>query len=1048
MNKFPNIGGRGIYILLVCLILFTTASDSMSQGGQVNITEQDTAQTHYWLPLFPILETEAEICDWHIDSARRSLSKWIRPRKPSTYIEYAKGIGLLLDKLKEDSTRIWEYPELTTIQNLYVHQGAYFNSADRFIEAVDAYHDGMEWSVENGLESENIYHFIYGDQGTIFNRWGELEQAELFLEKSLNGLIELGKWGRVVKRMRDFSILYQSKGELHLSLDILADGLKRPEIDGELRGGLHEATVGILLDTFELSQEPQFLDMAKLHADSALWYYRHLHITDPDEREELFSTIHWLLGKYHSLAGDLSAAEPYFLRSIKSREKYGYAYNRGLAKVLVQYGDALMRAGKYQKAALQYQGMIGAILPSFDPVDYTELPDTTAFYPEHSLIEGFQGKAAALLALYRENQDNTLLIHAWKSCQAAFQAEDILREKYVYNDSKLTLASEDHQRMELSLEILFELWQMEEEENETVRSGQFRKSGNSIQSNKAYKPSIPNWPDLVFQWAYQIFERNQSQLLAENFKEMKGAGLVPEEDIIRERRLRYEILFHQKEIDELAHDLTKAKEVLAELEKGDANSGNPKEEDDIEAKTDEGANSRKSKGRETTAKRKQKLEKHIASTEDEIKQIRESIRIRGVELSSLRNTIRTTNSRYYAFRYSPQIVPLDRIEKYLLNDSTGLIEYFRGERAIYRLTLQPGHRTFTRITNVKEISESLQFLTMSTDPNGLHRSELTESEALSELERHLHTLHRDLWPSSNDSLPLRLLVIPDDTLWQIPFEGLLTQENVGIGANAPYLIHDHSIFYSFSASSQFWLEEIRYRPTIALSYQGFRPSFSEHDLLALGLAKRDKLNRFVGKIGGDMFEGREAIVEEIYRQKGFTGILHIVSHAFSDLKQSLNSYIAFEGEGEKLLDSLTLGEIITLEPQASLVVLEACESGTGQLRNGEGMESIARGFFISGSHSVICAGWEADKVEGEKIVDGFLTSILKKGKIDLALREAKLDFLESDVEKSKLDPRIWGVYKLLGSTRPPQIPDTANSGLIWLGLILLMVFILWRFSRE
>ena len=100
-----------------------------------------------------------------------------------------------------------------------------------------------------------------------------------------------------------------------------------------------------------------------------------------------------------------------------------------------------------------------------------------------------------------------------------------------------------------------------------------------------------------------------------------------------------------------------------------------------------------------------------------------------------------------------------------------------------------------------------------------------------------------------------------------------------------------------------------------------------------------------------------------------------------------------------------------------MAVLGACRSGGGMLRNGEGIISLARGFFYAGCQSVLLSLWEVEDQAGATVMKEFYRN-LKAGKSkDHALRNAKLKYLR-EATPVTAHPRFWMGYVLIGQTDP------------------------------
>ncbi len=57
---------------------------------------------------------------------------------------------------------------------------------------------------------------------------------------------------------------------------------------------------------------------------------------------------------------------------------------------------------------------------------------------------------------------------------------------------------------------------------------------------------------------------------------------------------------------------------------------------------------------------------------------------------------------------------------------------------------------------------------------------------------------------------------------------------------------------------------------------------------------------------------------------------------------------------------LQMSEIFNLRLDANLVVLSACDTGTGKLRRGEGLIGLTRAFMYAGTPSVAVSLWKVN----------------------------------------------------------------------------------------
>jgi CHAT domain-containing protein len=110
-------------------------------------------------------------------------------------------------------------------------------------------------------------------------------------------------------------------------------------------------------------------------------------------------------------------------------------------------------------------------------------------------------------------------------------------------------------------------------------------------------------------------------------------------------------------------------------------------------------------------------------------------------------------------------------------------------------------------------------------------------------------------------------------------------------------------------------------------------------------------------------------------------------------------------------------EISLTRIKSPMVVLSACNSGSGTLYFGEGLMSLARGFTLAGASSVIKTAWDINDESSASIMKIFYLYLSKGKEKNVAMRLAKLDYLKNSSPESK-NPYYWAAYEVLGDTSP------------------------------
>ncbi len=281
----------------------------------------------------------------------------------------------------------------------------------------------------------------------------------------------------------------------------------------------------------------------------------------------------------------------------------------------------------------------------------------------------------------------------------------------------------------------------------------------------------------------------------------------------------------------------------------------------------------------------------------------------------------------------------------------------------------------------------------------------------------------------------KIIISSNDILTFLPFESLVTQKE-----SNNYLIYSSEISYTYSMSFQ---EENKKRNRLPQKeFLGIAPIQFVDSLAKLPNTKKEIANLkkiFTGKL----LTNENATKHNFNLISNDYNIIHFATHA--DASDTNEPWIAFKNK------KLGLSELYTTKTQADLIVLSACNTSLGKIETGEGVMSLARGFFYSGANSVVSSLWNVnDKVTSE-IMISFYKKLKKGDTKSKALHEAKLNYLNTH-SKAELSPYYWSTFVLMGDTGELALVDSGlnYSYIIVVGLVILVCFIFFsrRFSQK
>ncbi|MFH1891552.1 MAG: CHAT domain-containing tetratricopeptide repeat protein [Candidatus Zixiibacteriota bacterium] len=98
-----------------------------------------------------------------------------------------------------------------------------------------------------------------------------------------------------------------------------------------------------------------------------------------------------------------------------------------------------------------------------------------------------------------------------------------------------------------------------------------------------------------------------------------------------------------------------------------------------------------------------------------------------------------------------------------------------------------------------------------------------------------------------------------------------------------------------------------------------------------------------------------------------------------------------------------------------LVTLSACESGLGQVKNGEGVYGLRRAFQHAGARTIVMSLWKVPDKETCELMELFYRAWLSGESKSVALRKAALSLMsERRRSKGSAHPLFWGGFVLVG----------------------------------
>ena len=423
-----------------------------------------------------------------------------------------------------------------------------------------------------------------------------------------------------------------------------------------------------------------------------------------------------------------------------------------------------------------------------------------------------------------------------------------------------------------------------------------------------------------------------------------------------------------------------------------------------------------------------------------------------------RGLIRQLSKRYpdyYSIKYHSGILS-DRSVRNNLRDDEIILEYVLTDTILITFILDKDRISCDRIvigeSFFRDIETVYDFIT--TDYFN------TTAQGISDYFGAASALYEILIGRHNIPDNRNLIIVPDGLLAYLPYEILLNKpvdEKVYDFGELPYLIRTNPLSYAYSASLVYHSDfsKIRARKGL-LAFAPSDPASMDPDSLIIRDTPidRNKLQPLIGSekevkaiisiIGGDLKIGEQASEYSFKELASKYRILHLAMHTFIDDEDPLYSKLVFSPSTDGDQDGfLNVFEIYNLKLNASMVVLSACNTGTGLIRKGEGIMSLARAFFYAGIPDVIMTLWTVGDESGGKLMTDFYQGLAKGDSKDVALRNAKLSFL-NEADPITRHPYYWSGYIIVGDQSPVFVSRTRKYMIIGGIMILVILGFLYK----
>ncbi|WP_139276414.1 CHAT domain-containing protein [Spirulina major] len=447
-----------------------------------------------------------------------------------------------------------------------------------------------------------------------------------------------------------------------------------------------------------------------------------------------------------------------------------------------------------------------------------------------------------------------------------------------------------------------------------------------------------------------------------------------------------------------------------------------------------------------TEQRRITLTKGGSASQAEIDAIKAKIQQTLQNLQTVESQIRSQSPAYAQLKF-PEPLTLQQVQDQILDHNTLLLEYVVGEFRGFLFVVSKTDLHIMELPDRITIEMAVNaYLEKLRDPTF---TDLSQGDALSQML--LGTI-----PEKNPDK--RLLIVSNGKLQRLPFAALplpvSPPEVPGDTLPTVPLIAQHEIINLPSATTlaiqrQTWADRAPAPKTIALIadpvFEANDDRFADNvnpedlgnqdlsELIPLEIATR------AGCLGFQRLENTAIEAKNILNlvpngetllATGFDAnhatatssdlnqynILHLATHGCIQDNARLSNLAlsSYQENGEFFENSaLHLQDIYNLKLNAELVVLSACETGTGNDVAGEGIVGMTSGFMYAGAKRVLVSLWSVSDVGTADLMTKYYQAMWQDGRDPhTALREAQLEFWLSGGDYRA--PYYWAAFTMQG----------------------------------
>ncbi|MBO0724671.1 MAG: CHAT domain-containing protein [Blastocatellia bacterium] len=412
-----------------------------------------------------------------------------------------------------------------------------------------------------------------------------------------------------------------------------------------------------------------------------------------------------------------------------------------------------------------------------------------------------------------------------------------------------------------------------------------------------------------------------------------------------------------------------------------------------------------------------------------VAELKASVAKARLEYEDLENNLYVAHPELRARRGEASIIKAEEIAALLPDPSSALLEYVVDDDRTYlfAITKAAGHAE----AEIEVFTIPIKRVELAKQTEGFRAQLAGRDLGFRASARKLYDL---LLKPAQEALrgKTSLVIAPDDKLWELPFQALLTSDS-------RYVIEKSAVSYAPSLTV---LREMRahrgkHQPGDPAETAGYpllafgNPAIGKETIERAALALRDeRLDplpeaeqevKALGRLYGPhskVYIGAEASEDRLKAEGARARILHFATHGVLNNASPMYSHLVLS-QGDTNEDGLLEAwELMQMDLKADLAVLSACETARGRFGAGEGLIGLSWALFVAGVPATVVSQWKVESASARDLTLDFHQRLMapsnaKTTKAE-ALREAALKMMKNPATSH---PFYWAGFVLVGDGR-------------------------------